>query len=144
MPYLRIWIHMVWATKDRQPYLVDAIRNEVFQHIKDYAETKGIHLDHINGYVDHVHCLLSLNADQNVATIANLLKGESSFWINRNKLTKQKFGWQTEYFAASVSHSQIDVVRKYICNQESHHQKRTFQQEYDEFISKFGFEEDKG
>ncbi len=142
MPYIRIWIHMVWATKDRHPYLIDEMRSKVFKHIKEYAEAKDIHLDHISGYVEHVHCLLSLNSDQNIATIANLLKGESSFWINKNKLTKEKFGWQDEYFAASVSHSQIDVVRKYIQNQEEHHRKRTFQQEYQEFISKYEFEKD--
>ena len=140
MPYIRIWIHMVWATKDRKPYLIDGVREKVFMHIKEYAQAKDIHLDHINGYVEHVHCLLSLNSDQNIATIANLLKGESSFWVNKNKLTKEKFGWQDEYFAASVSHSQIDVVRRYIRNQEEHHRKRTFQQEYEEFISKFEFE----
>jgi REP element-mobilizing transposase RayT len=140
MPYIRIWIHLVWATKDRKPYLVDAIRSKVLMHIKENAKTKGIHLDHINGYVEHVHCLLSLNSDQNIATIVNLLKGESSFWINKNKLSKEKFGWQDEYFAASVSHSQIDMVRKFIRNQEEHPRKRTFQLEYDEFISKYEFE----
>lgn len=72
---------------------------------------KGIHLDHINGYKEHVHCLLSLNSDQNIATVANLLKGESSFWINKNKLAKEKFGWQDEYFAASISYSQLHAVR---------------------------------
>jgi putative transposase len=68
-----------------------------------------------------------------------LLKGESSFWINKNKLTKQKFEWQEEYFAGSVSESIIDKVRDYIKNQEIHHKKKTFQEEYDEIISKFGF-----
>ena len=142
MPYIKIWIHLVWATKDRHPYLAQEIRKEVFSHIKENAQTKGIHLDHINGYVEHVHCLISLNSDQNIATVTNLLKGESSHWINQNKLTKSRFGWQDEYFAASVSHSQIDTVRQYIRNQEVHHSKQTFQQEYDEFISKYEFEKD--
>ncbi len=131
---------MVWTTKDRKPYLTKSIRYKVFQHIKEYAQGKGIHLDHINGYVEHVHCLLSINSDQNIATIANLLKGESSFWINKNKLTQTKFGWQGEYFAASVSHSQVEVVRRYIRNQEAHHTKKGFQEEYEEFISKYEFE----
>lgn len=69
-----------------------------------------------------------------------LIKGESSFWINKNELTKSKFEWQDEYFAVSVSESIIDKVRNYIKNQESHHSKKTFQEEYDEFISKYGFE----
>ena len=69
MPYIRIWIHFVWATKDRQPYLTESIRKKVFQHITENAKVKGIYLDHINGHLEHVHCLISLNADQNIATV---------------------------------------------------------------------------
>ncbi len=69
-----------------------------------------------------------------------LIKGESSFWINQQGLTKTKFEWQDEYFALSVSESAVDKVREYIKNQEAHHSKKTFQQEYVEFISKYGFE----
>lgn len=68
-----------------------------------------------------------------------MLKGESSHWINKNKLTGSRFSWQNEYFATSVSHSQIDILRKYIRNQEQHHQKRTFQEEYQVFMKKYGF-----
>ena len=68
-----------------------------------------------------------------------LIKGESSFWINKHQLTKQKFEWQDEYFAVSVSESVVDKVRNYIKNQEIHHAKKTFQEEYDEFIDKYGF-----
>ena len=69
-----------------------------------------------------------------------LIKGESSYWINKSKLIKNKFEWQDEYFAVSVSESMISMVREYIWNQEEHHQKKTFQQEYDEFIDKYGFQ----
>ncbi len=69
-----------------------------------------------------------------------LVKGESSFWINKNKLTRHKFEWQDEYFAVSVSEYKIDSVRKYIRNQEAHHSGKTFQEEYDELIAKYGFE----
>ncbi|HYD92128.1 MAG TPA: IS200/IS605 family transposase [Flavobacterium sp.] len=139
MPYIKIWIHLVWATKDRNPYLNDEIRGGVYSHMKEYSKTKGIYLDHVNGYVEHVHCLLSLDSNQNIATIVNLLKGESSFRINKNKLTKEKFGWQDEYFAASVSYSQLDMVRNYFRNQEEHHRKKTFHEEYEEFINKYDF-----
>lgn len=69
-----------------------------------------------------------------------LIKGESSFWINKNQLTQQKFDWQDEYFAVSVSESILDKVRNYIKNQEEHHRKKSFQEEYDEFLEKYGFE----
>lgn len=68
----------------------------------------------------------------------NLLKGESSYWINnKSGLTNTKFGWQDDYFAVSVSESQVDAVRKYIRNQEQHHKKETFQQEYNKFIDRY-------
>lgn len=73
-----------------------------------------------------------------------LLKGESPFWINKNNLSKQKFEWQNEYFAVSVSPSRLGKVRAYINNQEEHHKKKTFQEEYDEFFNKYGFELFKG
>ena len=139
MPYIKIFVHTVWATKHRHPYLSD-IKQQVIKHIRENAKEKNIFIDHINGYYEHLHCLISLHADQNIATIMNLLKGESSFWINKQKLTRDKFGWQDEYFAVSVSESQLETVRRYIRNQEHHHKKKTFQQEYDEFMKNYGFE----
>lgn len=72
------------------------------------------------------------------------MKGESSYWINQNKLTKSKFVWQSDYFAVSVSESQIETVRRYIQNQEDHHRKKTYLREEKEFISLYGFEIFKG
>lgn len=68
-----------------------------------------------------------------------LIKGESAFWINKEKITKSKFEWADEYFAVSVSESMLDKVRAYIDGQEEHHKKTTFQQEYNEFIKKYKF-----
>jgi putative transposase len=134
MPYTKIYIHAVWSTKDRRPYFGSLLKQKLIDHICENAKIKNIHIDHINGYNEHLHCLISMSSDQNIATIMNLIKGESSFWINRQKLTKQKFAWQDEYFAVSVGQSQLDSIRRYIRDQEIHHSKKTFQQEYDEFI----------
>lgn len=140
MPFVKVYIHCVWSTKNRFSYL-DSIelRQKVWQHIRENAVQKGIFIDFINGYADHCHCLISLGVDQNIQKIMQLIKGESSFWINKNGLTKAKFEWQDDYFAVSVSESIIDKVRDYIKNQEEHHKKKTFQEEYDEFIDKYGF-----
>jgi putative transposase len=81
----------------------------------------------VNGYADHCHCLVSLGVDQSIQKVMQLIKGESSFWIINEGLTKGKFEWQDEYFAVSVSESVIDKVRDYIKNQEEHHSKRSFQ-----------------
>jgi REP element-mobilizing transposase RayT len=76
-----------------------------------------------------------------MSKIMQLVKGESSFWINKQNLCNKKFEWQDEYFAVSVSESMLDSVRGYILNQEEHHRKKTYQEEYDEFITKYGFQE---
>ncbi|MGG9970590.1 IS200/IS605 family transposase [Ferruginibacter sp. SUN002] len=140
MPMIKIWIHLVWSTKNRAPFLTKDIRQKVFTHIRENAKEKKIHIDFVNGYVDHVHCLISLEQDQTISKIVQLIKGESAFWINKNNLCKDKFEWQGEYFAVSVSESGLNKVRDYIRNQEIHHKKKTFLQEYDEFMEKYGFE----
>jgi REP element-mobilizing transposase RayT len=72
------------------------------------------------------------------------IKGESSFWINKNDVTKTKFEWSDEYFAVSISETHINKVRDYIKNQEEHHRKKTWKEEYEEFMNKYGFEKIKG
>src|SRR6267143_6322763 len=126
MPWVRVWIHFVWSTKNREPYLDEKIRQEVFAHIRKNASAKNIHIDSINGYVDHMHCLISLGTDQTIEKIMQLIKGESSFWINKDRLVKTRFEWQDEYFAVSVSESLVTGVRKYIANQEEHHRRKSF------------------
>jgi putative transposase len=139
MPYLKIWIHFVWATKNREPTMTKTNRQQLFSHIKNNGILKGIHVDFVNGHIDHVHALVSLNAEQTVAKVAQLLKGESAFWANKNNLFKEKLCWQDEYFAVSVSESGVNKVREYIKNQEIHHQQKTFHQEYEEFMERYGF-----
>jgi len=116
------------------------IRYKIFQHIRENAKEKGIYVDFINGCLEHVHCLISMNSGQNIDKILMLLKGESSYWINKNKLTSSKFDWQDEYFAVSVSESAVSRVRAYIKNQEEHHRKRSFEEEYQEFMKKYRFD----
>ena len=141
MSFVKIYIHCVWSTKNRYPFLnTKELRTTVWHHIRENAKEKGIFIDFVNGYSDHCHCLVSLGFDQTIQKTMQLIKGESAFWINKNKLTKQKFEWQDEYFAVSVSESMIDRVRNYIKHQEEHHSKKSFQEEYEQFISKYGFE----
>lgn len=141
MPYIRVWIHYVWATKNREPILTDSIRPILYDHIKQNALVKDIYLDRVNGYSEHMHCLVSLGSGQTIDKVAQLIKGESSFWLNnKSGLKAQRLEWQEDYFAVSVSESILDTVRAYIDNQEAHHKKKTFAEEYDEFIKKYGFQ----
>lgn len=140
MPYIKIWIRLIWSTKNRYPFLKKELRAKVISHIRKNAIEKGIHIDFINGFDDHLHTLVSLKADQSVAKVAQLLKGESSHWVNKNQLIHNKLGWQEEYIAGSISHSAVNKVGEYIKNQEEHHRKKTFTEEYQLFIKKYGFE----
>ena len=145
MPFIKVDIHFVWSTKNREPFLDSKeLRIRVWNHIRENAIKKAIFIDFINGYSDHCHCLISLGADQTIQKTMQLIKGESSFWINNQQLTKTKFEWQDEYFAVSVSESMLDKVRDYIKNQEEHHSKKTFEEECEDFISKYGFQKFKG
>jgi len=131
----------VWSTKEWKPLLQPLeVRKAVWKHIRENAKEKGIFIDFINGYTQHCHCLISLGVDQTIEKVMQLVKGESSFWINKQQLISDRFEWQDEYFAVSVSESKIDVVRNYIKNQEEHHRIRSFLEEYDEMIEKFGFQ----
>lgn len=125
MSYIKILVHTVWATKNRIPFLNDNIRKEVIQHIRHYAATKRIFIDHINGEKEHIHALISLAKKQSIAEVMQYLKGESSFWINKNHIIKIPFEWQDDYWAASIGISQLDILRSYIRNQADHHKKES-------------------
>jgi putative transposase len=97
MALVKMWVHAVWATKNREPLLVKGLRRNLFIHIRENAVMKNIHIDFINGYEEHIHCLVSLNPEQSIAKVIQLIKGERSFWINRNKLCEGTFEWQEEF-----------------------------------------------
>ena len=140
MSWVKVWVHLVFSTKNNEPFLqTKEIRKEVFQHIKQNAEEKGIWPDCINGYHEHAHCSISLNKDQTISKVAQLIKGESSFWINQARLMDTKFIWQDDYWAVSVSETHLQSVRDYILKQEEHHLKKSFADEVNEFMEKYGW-----
>lgn len=138
MPFIRIWLHIIWSTKNREKLITKALKPKLLQHIQHYTREKQIFIDSVNCTSDHIHLLISLGASQSASKIIGIIKGESSHWINKSKLTKTKFEWQDEYMVYSVSESVISKVRKYIANQEEHHRNKSFQEEYSEFRKKFG------
>ncbi|MGB4850170.1 MAG: IS200/IS605 family transposase [Saprospiraceae bacterium] len=146
MPYLKVYIHFVWATKYRTPYLTtQPLREKVWRHILQNATNKGIFIDFINGYSDHCHCLISLNSNQTIEKSIQLIKGESARWVNKSNLLcgteYSHFEWQDEYYGVSVSPKAINTVREYIKNQEEHHKIKSFNEEYNEFMNEHGFQE---
>ena len=142
MSYVKILIHAVWSTKNRTPYLNGIVLPLLINHIKEQALLKGMHIDRINGHVDHIHVLMWLRADMSIGKVIQLIKGESSYWMNQQKIIPVHFAWSREYFAGSVSPSGIAKVRAYIDQQANHHHKTSFLEEYKEFMDIF--EEEQG
>ena len=136
----KIWIHCIWATKERAPFLHQNIEQKVYQFMSEQQGELGCPLRIINGMPDHIHCLFLLNPQKSITEVIKQIKGSSSYFINHNNLTDEKFSWQTGYAAYSVSESVVEKVHQYIKNQKAHHQKNTFQQEYDQFLKLYGFE----
>ena len=100
----------------------------------EYAGQYEIEIDTLNAAADHVHLLCSLNPSQSPSNIINLIKGESSNWINSMNLTKCKFSWQEGYSVFSISYSNVNRVRKYIINQQEHHRKISFAEEIEKMM----------
>jgi REP element-mobilizing transposase RayT len=144
MSFVKVWIHAVWTVKNRQPLLKQEFRKKIFEHIHQNAIKKEILMEITGGHHNHVHCLFRLKNNQTIEKNMQLIKGESSYWFNNMNLAKDKLIWQKEYFAVSVSESQVNAVKKYISNQEEHHKRKTWEDEYNEFIEKYGFTVFKG
>ncbi len=136
----KIWIHAIWSTKERIPLIRQHVENTIFQYIGEQLRDIGCPVRIINGMPDHVHCLFLLNPQKSIADVIKQIKGSTSHYINQSNLMNEKFSWQTGYAAFSVSESAVEKVFQYIQSQKQHHHKKTFQQEYDEFLKLFGFE----
>jgi putative transposase len=129
MSYIKILVHCVWTTYDRTPFLKDEIFEKVIYHIRDNSRAKNIYIDHINGYYEHLHALISLGGTQNISEIMHSIKGECSYWINKNNLTGNKFKWQDDFWAVSIGTPQLENLRTYIRNQKDHHKSTTWEEE---------------
>jgi len=138
MSYVRIWVHLVFTTQHREPYLGEDIRKALIRHITENCRQKGIFLDSVGGWSDQLHLLISLAREQNIAKVAMLIKGESAHWLNQQGLIRGKFRWQDDYFAISVSESQVESVRSYIARQEEHHRAISFDKELNTLSEIFG------
>ena len=139
----KIWIHAIWSTKDRHPFIHSNVEHKIYHFISEQFREQGCPVSIINGMPDHLHCLFLLNPQKSIAEVIKQIKGSSSHYINQNNLIVDKFSWQTGYAAYSVSESVVDKVHNYIHNQKQHHAKKTFQQEYDEFIKLYGLDNEK-
>ena len=141
MSYTQIWIHAVWGTKRREPLMNEKTIPLICEHIRQNAKQKGFYVIELNAVADHMHCLMALRSDWSVARQMQMIKGEAANWINRQSFMKTKFEWADEYFASSVSKDKLDIVRAYIRNQQEHHRKVSFAEEYKRFLEIFGIDQ---
>ncbi|QEK52610.1 IS200/IS605 family transposase [Pedobacter aquae] len=138
----KIWIHAIWSTKNRLPLIELTVEQRIYSFISEQFREQSCPVRVINGMPDHIHCLFLLNPQKSIADVIKQIKGSSSHFINQNNLIIEKFAWQTGYAAYSVSESVVDKVLHYIKNQKQHHKKKTFEQEYDEFLKLYGLDND--
>lgn len=135
--YTQIHIQFVFAVKYRHGLIHSSWKDELYQYITGIVHNNRHKLICINGMPDHIHILIGIRPHQSISDLMQDVKGGSSKWINDKKFLKGKFEWQQGYGAFSYSKSHVKNVVNYIQNQEQHHQKKTFLEEYVDFLEKF-------
>jgi len=135
--FSQIYIQVVFAVKSRQSLINSSWEEELYKYITGIVSNKGQKLIAINGVSDHIHILIGLKPACRLSDLVREIKKSSNSFINEKKFSKYKFEWQEGYGAFSYSHSALDNVIAYINNQKEHHRKKTFKEEYVDFLKKF-------
>ena len=138
--YSKIYIHLIFAVQGRTNIINKNLKDELHKYICGIINNKDRKVYAINGMPDHIHVLVSIKPNCLISDLLREIKAGSSGWINTNKKIPGKFSWQEGFGAFSVSQSQVDKVIAYIDNQEIHHQKSTFKQEYVGLLKKYNVE----
>ena len=139
----KVLVHIVFSTKNRYPFLVDMnIRNEMHAYLGGTCNNLDCPVSTVGGVADHVHILCALSRNLSIAKVVGEIKRGSSRWIKSRGRMLTKFAWQNGYRVFSVGQSNVQRVREYIGRQEEHHRKRTFQDEFREFLKEYEIEYD--
>lgn len=138
--FTQIYVQLVFSPKHRDRLLLEPIRPRIFEYLSGISTNLGHKSIIINGVIDHVHLFIGLNPKISVSESVKELKRSSSIFINEQRFFQGKFEWQEGYGGFSYGRSQIENVYEYIKNQEKHHQKRTFREEYLDFLNKYEIE----
>ena len=138
--YTQIHIHAVFAVQNRLSLIQKQWQDELYRYITGIITNNGHKVLQIGGMPDHVHVLFGMRPTQSLSNLMQDIKGDSSLWINKKQLIRGNFSWQEGYGAFSYGKSQIDNVVKYILQQEKHHKKRNFAEEYLELLKLFNID----
>ncbi|WP_428328722.1 IS200/IS605 family transposase [Mucilaginibacter sp.] len=140
--YTQMHIQCVIAVKYRQSQIGDDWKDQLHNYITTTLQNYGHKMLAINSMPDHLHLFFGFRPNQSLADLMRIVKNESSAWINDKQFTKAVFKWQEGYGAFSYSRSHVKSVISYVLNQEEHHRKRTFLEEYHQFLEQFEIEYD--
>jgi putative transposase len=138
--YTKINIHAIFAVKYRQALLPKSFSRDLYRYMAGIIKSENQFPIRINGMPDHIHLAFSMKPSVKVSDLVRVIKTNSSKWINEQKILEQEFAWQRGFGAFSYGQSQIDELVRYIDNQEAHHQRRSFQEEYLGFLKAFQIE----
>ena len=138
--YSQLYIQIVFAVKGRENLILNSFKDDLFSYMAGIIKGKNHKSIIVNGWMDHVHLFVGLNPASAISDIVRDVKNNSSNFVNKNNFVKGRFSWQEGYGAFSYSHSQIGKVYDYIKNQEQHHKKHSFKEEYIELLHKFEIE----
>ncbi len=141
--FTQMYVQLIFAVNYRERLLRKEFREDIFRYISGIITNRKHKSIIVNGPLDHVHILLGLNPNDKISDLVGCIKKDSSVFINDNNWFRGIFHWQDGYGAFTYSRSQLDKVYKYIENQENHHRRRTFREEYTELLEKFGIQFDK-
>ena len=134
--YSQSYFHLIFSPKNRQALIQKTWKDELEKYITGIIQNNKHKLLAIGSMPDHIHIFIGYNLNHRISDLVEEIKTSSNKWIKDNELTKFKFEWQKGYGAFTHSHSQIDAIIKYVLNQEQHHMKRTFKEEYLEILKK--------
>ena len=132
----RLHIHLVFSTKNREPCITDTVRSELHAYMAVVLQNLGATPVLINSVEDHIHLLFDLGRTTSVSKAVEDVKKSSSKWIKTQGAKFAGFAWQGGYGAFAVSESNVEAVRQYIANQREHHRKKTFQEEFRQFLER--------
>ena len=135
--YTQIHIQFVFAVKHRKGIIHNSFKDDLYKYITGIIQTHNHKLLAINGMPDHIHILIGMRPTQSISDLLQDIKGSSSKWINEKKFLNVKFEWQEGYGAFSYSKSSVEKVINYIKNQEEHHRRKTFKEEYLKLLEDF-------
>lgn len=135
--FSQVYIQVIFAVKGRENLIAKEWREELHKYISGIITGKGQKAIIVNGVGDHVHCFIGLKPSVAISDLIRDVKNNSSKFVNEKRFVKEKFQWQEGYGVFSYSGSQVDIVYNYILNQEEHHRKKSFKEEYIDFLTKF-------